>query len=167
MTVPSGPRNFAGAPLTGGFRDVQFQKYVGYIWNRGRFYAHGFEAIDVPTDSRDVTMLYNDFGVGYYLYQSPNPGAFLSAIAPTFETHVNVPLNHRGALRFNDPAGTADVVDLTFGINAFLGKRSVLTFAYVNPVTGPRPFNSEWSILYNFNFGNPRVRRPSPPVVGL
>ena len=166
VTVPSGPRNFAGAPLAGGFRDVQFQKYVGYIWNRGRFYAHGFEAIDVPTDSRDVTMLYNDFGVGYYLYQSADPGAFLSAIAPTFETHVNVPLNHRGALRFNDPAGTADVVDLTFGINAFLGKRSVLTFAYVSPVTGPRPFNSEWSILYNYNFGNPRGRRPTPPVVG-
>src|SRR5205807_614779 len=36
-------------------RSVLFQPYVGWIVNRGDFFAQGFHALVVPTDSRDVT----------------------------------------------------------------------------------------------------------------
>ncbi|MDR3637627.1 MAG: hypothetical protein P4L84_27725 [Isosphaeraceae bacterium] len=169
VTAPTGPSAFGGAPGVFGYRDAQFQPFLGYYWTRGRFYVQGFEAIDVPTDPHDVTMQYNDVGVGYYVYRDADPRAFLSAIAPTFETHVNVPLNHVGAFRAYDPAGTADVVDLTFGVNVLLRQRSMLTFAFVDPVTGPRPFSQEWTILFNYFFGRTRNSPlgPTPPVAGL
>ena len=168
VTMPTGPFHFASAASAPGFRDTQLQPFVGYIWSRGRFYAHGFESIDVPTLSRDVTMLYNDVGIGYFLYRSPDPSAHLTAIVPTFETHVNVPLNHRGSLRIGDPAGTPDVVDLTFGTNVVFGRNAVLTFGLVTPITGPRPFDLEVSALVNVFFGRTRaLPTATPPVAGL
>ena len=169
VTAPTGPAAFAGAPGVFGYRDAQIQPFLGYYWMRGRFFVQGFEAIDVPTDPHDVTMQYNDIGIGYYAYRSNDPRTFLSAIVPTFETHVNVPLNHVGAFRAFDPAGTPDVVDLTFGVNVLLRQRSMLTFAFIDPVTGPRPFNQEWTILFNYFLGRARTLPPSPtpPVAGL
>lgn len=166
VTAPTGPSAFGGAPGVFAYRDAQLQPFLGYSWSRGRFYLQGFEAIDVPTDSRDVTMLYNDLGVGYFAYRSADPGAFLSAVAPTFETHVNVPLNHAGAFRGFDPAGTPDVVDLTFGVHVLLRQRSLLTVGFVEPVTGPRPFDYEWTVLFNTFFGRTRDAL-IPPVAGL
>ena len=81
---------------------------------------------------------YNDIGIGYFLYRDRNPNALVSSIAPTFETHINIPLNHRGVFQVNDPAGTADVVDLTYGVNILLRRTAMVTAAFVNPVTGPR-----------------------------
>ena len=164
VTVPNGPTAFAGAPYSGGFRDVQIQPFVGYFFSRDRWYFQGFEAVDVPTDARDVTMLYNDLGIGYFAYRNVDPRGWLRAIAPTFETHINVPLNHAGSFVATDRAATPNVVDLTFGINVFLGERSVLSLAYIRPVTGPLPFNGEFALLFNYNFG--RTRRPPPPVIG-
>ncbi len=99
-------------------------------------------------------MLYNDIGMGYFVYQNNNdPTAFIRAIVPTFETHINVPLNHIGVFRPNDPFGTPDVVDLTFGVNTLLGRRTLLSVAFINPVTGPKPFNYEWAAFMNVYYG--------------
>ncbi len=169
VTMPTGPTAFGGAPGIAGFHDAQVQPFLGYYRSSGRFYLQGFEAIDIPTDPHDVTMQYNDIGIGYYLYRNSDPNAFVSAIAPTFETHINVPLNHVGAFRPNDPAGTPNVVDLTFGVNLLLRQRSMLTFAFVNPVTGPRPFDFETTVLFNYYFGRTRARPSSltPPLGGM
>lgn len=168
VTAPTGPSSFGGVPGVFAYRDAQLQPFVGYSWSRGRFYLQGFEAIDVPTDPHDVTVQYNDVGVGYFVYRTADPRSFLSAIAPTFETHVNVPLNHVGAFRGFDPAGTPHVVDLTFGVNVLLRQRSFLTFGFVEPVTGPRPFDAEWTILFNAFFGRTRsaLVPPFPPLAG-
>jgi hypothetical protein len=169
VTAPNGPTSFAGARNAVGFHDAQIQPFLGYIWTRDRWYLQGFEAIDVPTDSHDVTMLYNDVGLGYYLYRNPDPDACLTAIAPTFEAHVNVPLNHQGAFRFNDIAGTPSVVDLTIGTSFLFGRRGILSFGFVNPVTGPRAFNYEWSAMFSVYFGRTRAAQPlpTPPVFGM
>jgi hypothetical protein len=169
VTMPTGPASFAGQRGVFGYRDAQIQPFLGYYRTNGRFYWQGFEAIDVPTDPNDVTMLYNDIGIGYFVYRSPDPHRFLSAIAPTFETHVNVPLNHVGAFRSNDPAGTPNVVDLTFGVNFLVRRSSMLTVAFIDPVTGPRPFDFEWTVLLNYYFGRTRNQPPgpTPPVAGL
>ncbi len=168
ITVPNGPGSFAGAPYAAGIRDVQLQKYIGYIYNWNKWFVQGFESIDVPTSSQDVTMLYSDVGLGYYLYKNTDPKSFITFIAPMFETHVNLPLNHVGAYRFNDPFGTPDVVDLTFATSVMFNRRSVLSIGFVNPVTGPRPFNFEWLVQFNWFFGR-TARSPivtTPPVVG-
>jgi hypothetical protein len=169
VTMPTGPSSFGGERGVFGYRDAQIQPFVGYTWMRGRFYVQGFEAIDIPTDANDVTMQYNDAGIGYFVYRDADPGALLSAIAPTFEAHANIPLNHVGAFRGFDPAGTPDVVDLTFGVNILFRQRSMLTVGFVNPVTGPRPFSQEWTLLFNYFFGRtrPLPAALAPPVAGL
>jgi hypothetical protein len=169
VITPNGPRSFAGSPALGGFRDSQLQPYLGYIWSKDRLYVQGFESLDVPLDPHDVTMLYNDVGVGYFAYRSPDRNSFLTSIVPTFETHVNVPLNHQGALRINDIAGTPNVVDLTLGTNFVFGRNAILTFGIIDPVTGPKPFDFEVTALLNIFFGRTRALQPSPalPIIGL
>ncbi len=166
LTTPTGPSTFAGAPMFSGVRDVQFQPFLGYLWRRDRWYIQGFSAINVPTRSRDVTLWYNDVGVGYFAYRNADSDGFLTAVVPTFETHVNDPLNHRGALRRNDPFATPDVVDLTLGASFILRRRGVLSLAVVDAVTGPRPFNIEAVVLYSHYFGRSRsaTALPFPPV---
>ena len=162
ITLPSGPTSFAGSSTTVGLRDVQFQPFLGYLFRKGDWFVQGFSAIDVPTDSRDVTLWYNDVALGYYLYRSANPSAFLSAIVPTVELHLSDPLNHRGALRPNDPFGTPDVLDLTFGTSIVLRKRIVASFGGSFPVTGPRPFSIEAMALLNIYYGRTSQAQPTP-----
>jgi len=168
VTVPTGPSGFAGAPFSKSFHNTQLQPFLGYFWSHGRAYLQGFEAINVPTDPNDVTMLFSDVGAGYFYYMSPRPESFLSAAAATFEVHVNDPLNHRHPFAINDLAGTADVVDLTYGTNIFFKKRSLLSLAVVTPVSGPRAFNFEAVALFNIYFGGSRGSRSmaGPPVQG-
>lgn len=167
VTMPTGPGSFAGAPASKSFRDAQLQPFLGYFFSRGNLYFQGFEAINVPLDARDVTMLFTDVGLGYYFYRSPEPESWLSAAAATFEVHVNDPLNHRHPFALNDLAGTADVVDLTYGTNFMIKNRSLLSLALVSPISGPRPFNVEAVALLNVYFGGTRSRRAmSPPVLG-
>ncbi len=152
INAPSGPSSFASAPYIRSFHSTTLQPYVGYIFTRGDFFLQGFSSLDVPTDSRDVTMLYNDVSMGYFVYRSPDPNRFITAFVPSFETHVNTPLNHRDYLNVFDPAGTPDVVDLTFGANVFVRQRGLLTVGLVEPITGPRPFNYEFLIQFNLRF---------------
>src|SRR5262249_27007709 len=98
----------------------------------------------------------------YFAYRNFSPGAILSAIVPTFEMHLSDPLNHRGALRPNDPAGTPDVLDLTFGSSFIFGRRVVASFGCAFPVTGPRPFDIEVLALLNIYFGRNGIAPPAP-----
>ena len=168
LGLPTGPGTFAGAPYSQSLRNVNLQPFVGYFARRGNFYVQGFEGIMVPCDARDVTLLYNDIGMGYFVYRSEDPDAFISAIAPTFETHINVPLNHSDPFNLRDPSGTATVVDLTYGFNVVIGRRTLLSTAIVTPITGPRPYNMEVMAFLNYYFGGTRSRGPavSPPSFG-
>ncbi len=167
VRTPTGPGNFAGASFSRSFRNTALQPFVGYYWSQGRFYFQGFESIDVPLDQRDVTMLFNDVGIGYYLYRSQNLNQWINAIAPTFEVHANIPLNHRDVFNVNDVAGTADTVDLTYGVNTLFGRRSLLSCAIVTPVTGPNAFDFEVIALLNIYFGGAsRSPRVATPILG-
>jgi hypothetical protein len=142
LTLPTGTSNFAGNRTVTNLHFMSFAPFVGYIWTKDRFFFQGFNSINVPTNSQDVTFLFNDFAIGYYVLRSENPTDFLTALAPTFETHINTPLNHRGGY-LKDIAGTPDVVDLTLGMNAFFRERTKTAIGVVTPVTGPRPFSVE------------------------
>lgn len=113
VTTPTGPIPTVAFLRNDGSIDRvhpwQLQPFVGYLWDCGDVYVQGFTSLLVPTDSRDVTVLYNDVGLGYRLYQGDG---LLQAIIPTFEVHVNTPLNHREA---SDSPRFVDSVNLTGG----------------------------------------------------
>jgi hypothetical protein len=168
VAMPTGPRSFAGFPGYTGFRSTYLQPFIGTYYRDGAAYFQGFTAIDVPTGSgsSDVTTLFNDYAVGYFLYESHDPSQWLTAIAPTFEVHINTPLNHRGYSP-TDPAASIDQVNLTYGVNFGLFTRALLTTGFVTPVTGPRPFDWEYVLQFNYYFGGRRANQPlqtAPPL---
>ena len=79
---------------------------------------------------------------------------------------MNTPLTHRDPFNPKDPTGTPDVVNLTYGLNVEVYRRSVLTFGFVTPVTGPRPFDFEFLLLFNRRFGGSRSPAPDPSNPG-
>lgn len=168
ITPPTGPKTFANAAYLNAIHSFYFQPYLGWIVNRGRFYMQGFFSFDFPTNNSAVSMIYNDIGFGYFLLRNNDPTAFLTAVAPTFEVHVNNPLNHRDPFSKFDLSGTGDAVNLTYGLNFEFGRRSLLTFAFVTPVASPKPFDTELILFYNFRFGRSvRSMIPAtPPVIG-
>jgi hypothetical protein len=151
LTVPTGadfePSGY-GAPV---IHDKLFQPFVSGIYQFSRdFYAQAFASVVVPTDERDVTLLDNDLGVGYFAYRDSSGDRFLTSVVPILEVHVTTPLDHRGALA--EPVGVSDLVDLTFGTCFGLGRTSSLTLAVAVPIVGPRPFDIEAQVLFNCRF---------------
>ena len=143
--MPTGPSTFGGADWVRGIHYTGLQPFLAFQYTWDRVYAIGFASIDVPTSQRDALMLYQDVGLGYFVYRNkdPNSRGLIKSVAPTFEVHVNTPTNHQDAFNPRDLAGTAEVVDLTSGVNVFMGKRTLLSFGIVDPVTAPRPFSLE------------------------
>ncbi|MEA2631724.1 MAG: hypothetical protein QOE66_1943 [Chloroflexota bacterium] len=171
VTPPTGPAAFAGAAYTRARNPTYLQPFIGVLRPMGRWYVQGFSGINVPTDSRVVTMYYNDLGIGYYLHQARRDDALVSAVVPSMEVHVNTPLNHRGGFSdVRDPGATIDSVNLTFGLSTVLRRRTVLSAGFVTPVTGPRPFDIEAIATLNLAFGAPRPGRlpgtVPPPSLG-
>lgn len=134
------------------FNSTALQPFIGWIWTFGDLYFQGFTAVDVPTDSNDVTLLFNDIGVGYWIYRTVRPDSVVTGVAPTLEAHINNPLNHRGAFDFLDPAGTADWVSITVGTTFQFYGRSTLALGGNMPVTGPKPYDFEILCQLNWYF---------------
>jgi hypothetical protein len=152
ITVPTGQSEVFTSPTSGNrfvLSDVILQPWGGWIYGFGpRLYAHGFTALAVPTDSKDVTVLFNDVGVGFWLWRNDDD-PMIRGIVPTMELHVNTPLNHRG--KGSGTLGFSDVVDLTWGVQVVL-PRSTLGGAIGIPVTGPRPYGIEAVARYEMKF---------------
>jgi hypothetical protein len=164
VTPTTGGSQFAGAKYIQYLNTTLFQPFVGYIWNPGKFYLQGFSAFEFPVNSSQATEMYNDIGMGYFLKRTSDPTVFLTAVAPTFEVHVNSPLNHRGFDNPADPFAVAASVNLTYGLNLEFGHNALLTLGIVTPVTGPLPFDFETLVLFNYRFGR-SARRALPPVI--
>jgi len=149
ITMPTGPTTFGGANYLRGLHYTTLQPFIAGLWTSGNLYAINFTSIDVPTSSRDVTIIYQDISLGYFIYRNANPNGLIRSIAPTFETHVNIALNHNNPFDRTDLAATSQVVNLTQGLNVFLKNNSVLSVGMTEPVTGPRPFNVEALLMFN------------------
>src|SRR5262249_22780696 len=142
ITPQTATSRFAGAPYLFPLNSTYFQPCIAYIYNHNRWYFQGFTGFNFPANNNDVSVIYNDIGIGYFLIRNPDRNAFLSALAPTFEIHVNNPINHRDWFNKFDLAGSPDVVDLTYGINFGIRNTAVLSAAFVTPVTSPKPFDT-------------------------
>jgi hypothetical protein len=151
ITAPTTLGSFAGSNNIRVFHNTSLQPYFGWGWQHGNFYLQGFTAVDAPTDLNDVVLLSNSVAAGYFLYQD-HSGEGLSAVVPTVEVHVTTPLNHRGVLALNDPAGTPDMVDLTGGIHFEYKDKSSFGIAFAVPVAGPRLFDFEILAQYRLRY---------------
>ncbi len=140
--VPTGPNADLFNDVTGEeIHSTTLQPFLGYgqVW--GNTYVHGFSSLLVPTDSGDVTILFNDVGVGYWFDLGDG---MVQAVAPTAEVHVNVPLNHR--------ADFVDSVVLMFGANIVLQSDSTIGLAIGPNVSGPQLFEFETQVTFNWRF---------------
>jgi hypothetical protein len=123
------------------------QPYGGFIYNMGPAYVHGFSSVAFAPDSRDITFMSNDVGVGYRIYEASGP-ALLSRVTPTVEAHLFTPLNNRGQGALIQ---SFDDVVLTAGVNfALFGNRLLVTTAASRPLCGPRQYDMEWIAQVNF-----------------
>ena len=168
ITPETATSRFAGAQYLFPLNSTYFQPCLAYIYNYNRWYFQGFTGFNFPAFQGDVSLMYNDVGFGYFLIRNPDPHAFLTALAPTFEVHVNTPINHRDWVNRFDIAGTPGVVDLTYGINFGFKNSAVLTAAFVTPVTSPKPFDTEAILMLNIYYGRTRanfLQQTPPPAL--
>jgi hypothetical protein len=145
LTVPTGP---GLSTLQGDLHPVILQPFAGAYWSADRFYVHGFTSLAVPTEARDVTLLFNDVGVGYAVYRGAET-SLVSGVVPTLEAHVTTPLNNRGDSAL---VRVPDLVVLTAGSHFDLFQRARLTLGVATPVTGPRVFDVEALVQFNWRF---------------
>jgi hypothetical protein len=105
--------------------------------------VQGFSSVLTPSDSRDGTFFFNDFGVGYEVHLA---AGWLRGIVPVAELHVNTPLTNRGA------PGFADSTNATAGGYFLLGGLTRLGVAFGKRVAGPRLFGYEAVASVNWVF---------------
>jgi hypothetical protein len=145
LTAPTGP----GIDTSDGhLHSTLFQPWFGYIINGDRVFLHAFHSLVAPTDPRDVTLLFNDVGVNFWLYRA-SPDRALNYIVPMIEAHVTTPLNHRSG---DSVIFVPDTVVLTTGVHLGLMRNANLSLGIATPVTGPRIFNIETFVMLNWRF---------------
>ncbi len=132
------------------------EPYLGFIWCYDNFYAQGFLAMTVPVARPESIVAFTDLGVGYYVYKNPSGSGCLRAVAPTFEVHVTDPLRQTNPnvdiFGIADRLHIANTVDLTYGVTFEFSNRSTLAVGVCNPVTGPKPFDVEGIVQFNYRF---------------
>src|SRR5262249_47497741 len=92
VTAPTGPAGFT--PSGQRIHPTLIQPFTGYLWDAGSLYLIGFTSLMCTTDRRDSAILFNDIGVGYWLYRASDDRR-LAGVVPTVEVHTNTPLTHR------------------------------------------------------------------------
>ena len=144
VTVPTGP---AVQTTHGDLHSTYLQPFLGYQMAMDRLLVFGFFSVAVPSEAEDVTLMFNDVGVGYRMFEGR--GGMVTGIVPALEAHVTTPLNHRAV---TDSVQGIDLVVLTGGVHVGLGERSMLTLGVATPVSGPRLFDVEAIVQFNLRF---------------
>ena len=143
VTVPTGPDV---ALPDGDLNSWLLQPFLGYQLNGDRWLLYGFTSIVAPTDRRDVTLLFNDLGLGFRAFEGDG---LIRSLIPAIEAHVTTPLDHRSP---GSPIQGIDLVVFTAGVHVGVGAQSLVTLAAATPVTGPRLFDVEAIVQINFRF---------------
>jgi hypothetical protein len=147
----------AGASVTfptadSGLDTTIVQPFVGYILRKGDFFIQGFTSVTLPLDRSEAIVLFNDIGVGYFVYQDKGHQAFLTALVPTLELHINTPLRQGQDGLFFDDLHLSDTLDVTLGTTFEFANQATLGVGLVTPFTGPRPFDIGALAQLNYRF---------------
>ena len=145
VTAPTGP---AIPTVVGDIHSTLIQPFVGARVQAGDVFALAFSSVAIPTDRRDVTILFNDLAVGFVMHVG-SPDSLVRWIAPTAEVHVTTPLTNRSG---NPVVSVPDLVVLTEGVQIGLGTGTTINLAVGVPVTGPKPFDVEGILQLNFRY---------------
>jgi hypothetical protein len=145
VTAPTGP---ALVSFDGNIDSFLIQPYIGYIYNTGGFYIQGFNSGVIPTDSRDVAVLFTDVALGMIAYHTDG-NRWLSSVTPTVEVHVTTPLNHKGQF---DLVTVPDSVDVTAGVHLGFGCHCLLTLGVTAPISGQDQFDVGGIAQFNYLF---------------
>lgn len=145
VTAPTGP---AIPTVAGDIHSTLIQPFVGARVQAGDLFALAFTSVAIPTDSRDVTILFNDLAVGFVMHVG-SPDALVQWVAPTAEVHVTTPLTNRNGTGL---ITVPDLVVLTQGVQVGLGSGTTVAVGVGVPVTGPRPFDLEAFLQLNFRY---------------
>ena len=147
LTLPTGRQlTIAGESS---LHSTVFQPFVGFIYRIDSWYFEGFESVAVPTDMRDVALVFSSLGVGYNLYHDESADAPVRLIRPQLELHVNTPLNHRGLT--SEPIAFSDSVDMTGGVHILFQKLEFGAGAGTS-VTGPKVYDFEALANLTYHF---------------
>jgi hypothetical protein len=132
------------------------QPFAGFIFNSGDLFVQGFTSITLPVVHAESIVLFNDLGVGYYVYRATPRAGGLTAVAPTVELHIADPLRSPdpGVDLFGivDDEKLHNVVDVTLGTTLEFGNRATVGAGLVFPLTGPKPFDMEALVQLNYRF---------------
>lgn len=132
------------------------QPYVGFIVQQGDLFVQGFSSITLSVAGAQSIVLFNDVGVGYYVYRDTSGGSLLKSIAPTLELHVFTPLKQADpnvdVFGIVDDLRLHDIVNVTLGTTFEFSNRSTLGVGAVVPLTGPKPFDVEGLVQLNYRF---------------
>ena len=152
VTAPTGRAGqVLGSAGTVPVHDWYFQPYGGYVLNgNGDLYMQGFSAVAVPTDSRDITIMFNDVAAGYWLIRS-SQDRFITGVIPTLEGHLNTPLTHRNPGN-TGTWGLQDSFVMTAGSHFIVRQRGIVTLGVAAPLTGPKPFDVEAIAQFNLRY---------------
>lgn len=132
-----------------------FQPFLGYIYARERFFVQGFTSWTMPLVTVQSMLFFQDVGIGYWVMRREEGQGFLTGFAPTFEMHLNVPLQgpqraawvfERAGLPFNTQ------LNLTFGGTFEFWHKATLGLGFVVPTVGPIPFDCEFLAHFNWRF---------------
>jgi hypothetical protein len=146
VTAPTGPTGFTPSGLR--THPTLIQPFAGYLWDAGNLYVIGFTSLMTTTERRDSAILFNDIGVGYWLYRASDDRP-LAGVVPTVEAHVNTPMTHRSE---QDPNRYSDSFNLTTGCHFVLRGGSSLSVGVCTPLTGPKLFDFEAITQLNWRF---------------
>jgi len=145
VTAPTGP---AIPTVVGDIHSTLIQPFIGARVQAGDVFALAFTSVAIPTDRRDVTILFNDLAVGFVMHVG-SPDSLVRWIAPTAEVHVTTPLTNRNG---SPLLSVPDLVVLTEGVQIGLGTGTTINLAVGVPVTGPKPFDVEGIFQLNFRY---------------
>ncbi len=132
------------------------QPFAGFILKRGDFFVQGFSSVTLAIASVQSIVLFNDIGVGYFVYRDTSGSGLLTAIVPTFEVHVATPLRQvdpsLDLFGISEGLRVHNEVNLTFGTTFEFMHRATLGVGVVLPTTGPKPFDFEALAQLNYRF---------------
>jgi hypothetical protein len=114
-----------------GINTTIFQPWVGWFFDLGHVYVHGFSSVSIPLESDDVYVWFASGGVGWLCTEW---------LVPTAELHYYGPLNESSDL-FRQPIGVVDQLIFTGGVHVPFYDASTLTLGLSTPLTGPGTFD--------------------------
>jgi hypothetical protein len=131
------------------------QPFGGYIFTSGDLFVQGFSSMTIPLVHAQSIVLFNDAGVGYWLYRDGSGSGRLSGVAPTLEFHLATPLRQISPtedLYLGNGLRVFNVLDMTLGTTFVLTNGASLGLAMAVPLTGPKPFDFETLVQFNYRF---------------